>query len=164
MGSYEPLTFHEVSALMADIQQQLPMATEFGTAATTPKPQQFSGFRALRGITVTEFDARERTQTFENTSTNHTLTGYLTCRDKLDNLHRRLNARVEWPEIEFVISNSGTRPATRFIGEIRSAGECRNVPVRRRLMMTRGPRQHAGSAPSPCQIHHHRHGGCGKRR
>lgn len=127
VGSYEPLTFHEVSALMEAIQQQFPMATEFGTAATTPKPQQFPGFRALRGITVTEFEPATDAdiRKYQNESYSDWVSD---CRDKLDNLHRRLNARVEWPEIEFVISNSGTRPATRSLVKFVAQGNVEIFP------------------------------------
>jgi PIN domain len=127
VGSYEPLTFDDVRVLMEDIQQKFPMATEFGSAETTPKPQQFPGFRAFRGITVTEFtpatDADIRNYQHESYPE-----WVSTCRDKLENLHLRLNARVEWPEIEFVITNSGTRPATRSLVKFVAQGNVEIFP------------------------------------
>jgi PIN domain len=127
VGIYEPLTFHEVSTFMEEFQKHFPMATEFGSAETTPKPQQLPGFRALRGITVTEFtpatdgDIRK----YQHESYPEWVSD---CRDKLDNLHRRLNARVEWPKIEFVISNSGTRPATRSLVKFLAQGNVEICP------------------------------------
>lgn len=128
VGSYEPLTFHEVSGLMEDIQQQFPMATDFGTAETTPQPQQqFPALRGLRGVTVTEFtpasDADIRK--YQQESYPEWLSK---CRDQLETLDRRLNARAGWPEIDFVITNSGTRPATRALVKFVAQGNIEIFP------------------------------------
>lgn len=127
VGSYEPLTLYEVSALMENIQQQFPVATEFGTAQTTPKPQQFPAFRGFRGVTVTEFkpasDAAIRKYQQESYPE-----WASDCRDRLEKLHLRLNAGVGWPEIEFLISNSGTRPATRSLVKFVAQGNVEIFP------------------------------------
>lgn len=130
VSSYEPLTFGEVSALMEDIQQHFPMAMEFGTAETTPQSrQQFPEFRGLTGITVTEFtpasDADIRKYQQES------YPAWLSaCRDQLEALDRRLNARAGWPEIDFVVANSGTRPATRSLVKFMAQGNIEIFPQR----------------------------------
>lgn len=127
VGSYDALTYDEVRALMEDIQQQFPMASEFGTAETTPKPQQFPALRGFRGITVTEFKPASdaEIQKYQHESYPEWVSE---CRDKLEDLHNRLNARVGWPEIEFVISNSGTRPATRSLVKFVAQGNVEIFP------------------------------------
>lgn len=127
VGSYEALTFDEVRALMEELQQQFPISTEFGTAKTTPQPQQFPALRGLRGITVTEFtpasDADIRK--YQQESYPEWISA---CREQFENLHCRLNARVEWPEIDFVIANSGTRPATRSLVRFLAQGNIKIFP------------------------------------
>lgn len=127
VASYESLTIDEVHALMEDIQKRIPMATEFGTAATTPKPQQFPGLRGFRGITVTEFTPASdvAVQKYQQESYPEWISA---CRDQLENLHLRLNARVKWPEIDFVIANSGTRPATRSLVKFVARGNIEIFP------------------------------------
>ena len=50
------------------------------------------------------------------------------CRDQLESLDCRLNARAGWPEIDFVITNSGTRPATRSLVKFVAQGNIEIFP------------------------------------
>lgn len=127
VSSYDPLTAVEVQSLMDAIQDQFSMATEFGTAETTPRPQRFPDLRGLRGITVTEFTpaSSEAIRTYQDEVCPEWISA---CRKQLENLHRRLNAKVEWPEIDFVIANKGTRPATRSLLKFVAQGNIEIFP------------------------------------
>ncbi len=128
VGIYDPLNADEVDALVNAVQKQFPMATEFGTAETTPKPQRFPSIGGYRGITVTEFtpasDAEIRV--YQDESYPEWISE---CRNQFEYLHRRLNAKVEWPEIDFVIANSGTRPATRSLVKFVAQGNIEILPT-----------------------------------
>lgn len=128
VSRYDPLTAVEVQALMDGIQEQFPMATEFGTSETTPQPRHFPSLAGLRGITVTEFTpvSDPEIRKYQHESYPEWLSA---CRDQLKDLHRRLIARVEWPEIDFVIANSGTRPATRSLVKFVAQGNIEILPL-----------------------------------
>jgi hypothetical protein len=89
VSDYEALTCEQVYVLIEDIRQKFPMAIEFGTAASA---------------------SDEDIQKFQQESYPEWIS---TCRAYLEALHGRLNARAFWPEIDFVIGTSGTRPALR---------------------------------------------------
>ncbi|MXP25628.1 hypothetical protein GRI39_06180 [Altererythrobacter indicus] len=130
VASYEPLTFDDVRTLMEDIQQRFPMETEYGTADTTPQPtgQHLpSRLRGLRAITVTEFTPASESDIRKYQQ--ETYPQWLSsCREKLEGLDRYLNARAGWPEIDFVIANTGTRPATRSLVKFTAQGNIEIFP------------------------------------
>jgi hypothetical protein len=127
VDSFNPLTAAEVQSLMEEIELQFPMATEFGSAETTPQPRLMPQIGGLRGVTVTEFTPATEAdiRTYQHEAYPEWLTA---CRAQLEDLHLRLNARVEWPEVDIVIANSGTRPATRSLVRFLARGDIEIIP------------------------------------
>lgn len=127
VGTYDPLTTLEVQSLMDEIELQFPLATEFGTEATTPKPQQFPAFVGYWGVTVKEFKPASDSdiRIYQEELYPEWISA---CREQLKNLHSRLDTNVEWPKIDFVISNKGTRPATRSLVKFVAEGNIEIFP------------------------------------
>jgi len=128
LGLYEPLTDDQITILMEEIQHKFPMATEFGTAETTPQPPRtFPGLSGLRGRTITEYvpASDAEIQRYQRESYPKWLSSF---RKQLRVLDGRLNAKAGWPEVEFLITNSGTRPATRSLVRFSTHGNVEICP------------------------------------
>lgn len=105
--SYEAIDGATIELLMEDLRRRFPPATEFGSPETTPQPRRPYDRPHL---TYTKFVPASAAdiQAYRDEAYPRWLE---TCRKRLEVLHLQLNARVDWPNANFLILNSGTRPA-----------------------------------------------------
>ena len=121
------LTGAEIDALMAEIQRLCPPAESF----TLPPPRasavlsaiaatnRFRHLAALHPRTVHEPATEEEIERYKSQEYPDWLAA---IRRELEDLHRRLDARTQWPAVLAVATNEGTRPAQETLLAISASG------------------------------------------
>ncbi len=116
---FEPLTEAQLTSLIARITERFPMATDFGSAESTERRPQGSGFAALRLTQVFVPASQEDISAYRE---RHYPQWLEACKGMLAEYHNRLNAAVWPPRFHFAAANQGTRPGKDALVTIEAGG------------------------------------------
>ena len=112
-----PLTEAQLNQLMKDVRLQCPQATSFERQAPIAPGMPRGALSSLASLYEPATEAeieRYKTSGYPN--------WFESVREALRSLHQTLSARIQWPTVVVVASNTGTRPATETLLRIRAQG------------------------------------------
>ena len=119
---YEPLTKNQIDEFMEAIEQNFPIAKDFGSEISIPKPEK-NYLTLLSNYNNEELEFVPPSDDQIKQYQRQTYPQWISdCRKSLSDLDRRMNASADWPEIQFVITNNGTRPAIHSLIEFIAMG------------------------------------------
>ena len=129
--TYSSLTEDEMASLLAGVLSQYPEATDFGPS----EPSESVVRSSATGVSIFG-EEKEVFTPATSEEIEHYKRSYAewkeACKGYLQDIHKALNKRLDWPTLTTRISNIGSRPADDALVELEVKGAIRVVRPRRR--------------------------------